>query len=264
MTNRFKRQLSLTDAQIGLWLGLANPYTAELCASAGFDWVLIDGEHAPNHLQSILAQLQAIAGTAAEPVVRPLCGDVNTIKQLLDIGAQTLLVPMVESAAHARAIVAATRYPPEGVRGVGSALARASNWNRCSDYLETVALDICVIMQIETADAVSNAGEIVKVDGVDGLFVGLSDLAASMGHLGRPDHPAVMSAFDLIVGVAMDAGKAVGTLAANEEIARYAIAAGCRFVGVGSDVGLLARATTNLAGTFGRRKSDERVEPSVY
>lgn len=264
MTNRFKARLGSADAQIGLWLGLANSYTAELCASAGFDWVVVDGEHAPNDLRNILAQLQAIAGTSAEPVVRPLSGDANSIKQLLDIGAQTLLIPMVETADQARQVVAATRYPPAGIRGVGSALARASNWNRQPAYLEIATNGLCIIAQIETAAAVQNVQEIAATDGIDALFVGLSDLAASLGHLGMPAHPTVQSAFETVIAAANEIGKPVGTLAANEVIARRALDAGCRFVSVGSDVGLLAKATTSLASAFGRSEQVSSVGTSIY
>ena len=178
--NRFKAALKTGRPQIGLWLGLADSYAAELSAGAGFDWLLIDAEHAPNDLRSILGQLQAIAPYPASAVVRPPVGEVHRLKQLLDIGAQTILVPMIETADQARAMVTAVRYPPEGVRGVGSGLARASAFGRIPDYLHTAGREVCLLLQVESRRALDNLVEILTVDGVDGIFVGPADLA------GRP------------------------------------------------------------------------------
>ncbi|HLX02054.1 MAG TPA: HpcH/HpaI aldolase/citrate lyase family protein, partial [Trinickia sp.] len=175
--NTFKAALRRNEPLIGLWLGLANPYSAEVVAGAGFDWLLIDGEHAPNTLTTTLAQLQAIAAYPSQPVVRVPCNDTVLIKQALDIGAQTLLVPMVQNAEEARAAVAATRYPPQGVRGVGSALARASRWSRVPEYLQRANGEIAVLVQAETREALANLAEISAVDGVDGVFIGPADLA---------------------------------------------------------------------------------------
>lgn len=170
-TNTFKAALKSGErAQIGLWLGLADPICAEICAGAGFDWVLIDGEHAPNDVRSILAQLQAVAPHPVHPIVRPVSGDVQLIKQLLDIGAQTLLVPMVETAEQAKLLVSAMRYPPAGIRGVGAALARASQWNRVTDYLHLANDQMCLLVQVETRLGLDNLDAIARVEGVDGVF----------------------------------------------------------------------------------------------
>jgi 4-hydroxy-2-oxoheptanedioate aldolase len=249
--NSFKAALKARSRpQIGLWLGLANAYCAEICAGAGFDWLLIDGEHAPNDLRSILAQLQAVAAYPVHPVVRPVAGDVNLIKQLLDIGAQTLLVPMVESAAHARQLVAAMRYPPTGIRGVGSALARASAWNRHSAYLHEADQEMCLLVQIENREGLENLEAIAAVDGVDGIFIGPSDLSGAMGYLGRPDHPEVQAAIDEAIRRIHTCGRAAGILAVSEPLVRRYLSLGCAFVAVGLDTSLLARATQELARKF--------------
>jgi 4-hydroxy-2-oxoheptanedioate aldolase len=259
-TNLFKQRIRNRAEQIGLWLGLADAYVAQLCGNAGFEWVLIDGEHAPNDLRSILLQLQALEAGPAQAVVRALNGGSDTLKQLLDIGARNLLVPMVETAAQAQAVVAATRYPPAGIRGVGSALARASNWGRQSDYLATASADICVIVQIETPAGVEHAREIIATEGVDGVFIGLSDLAATIGHIGNPGHPDVLDAFASVVGKAIQLGKPAGTLVVNEALARHALAMGCSFLAVGSDVGLLVRGAADL---LSRYHADRTPSPTV-
>lgn len=187
--NRFKQRLQRGETQIGLWLGLADAYCAELAANAGFDWLLIDGEHAPNDLRGMLGQLQAVAPYDSQPVIRPVIGDTALIKQVLDIGVQTLLVPMVETADQARQLVRAMRYPPGGVRGVGSALARASRWNRIPGYLEEADAQMCLLVQIENREGLDNLDAIAAVDGVDGVFIGPADLSAAMGHRGIPGTP---------------------------------------------------------------------------
>src|SRR5215470_14418232 len=187
--NAFKAALRAGRPQIGLWLGLADAYTAELFATTGFDWLAIDAEHAPNDPRTVLAQLQAMAPYPAQPVVRTASGDAALLKQYLDVGAQTLLVPMVDSAEQAQRIVAATRYPPEGIRGVGSALARASRWNRYADYLHVANEQIGLLVQAESASALGELDAIARVDGIDGVFIGPADLAASMGRRGQPTHP---------------------------------------------------------------------------
>ena len=166
--------------------GLADPVCAEICAGAGFDWLVIDGEHAPNDVRSVLAQLQAVAPYPVHPVVRPLSGDVNLIKQMLDIGAQTLLIPMVESAAQARQLVSAMRYPPEGIRGIGAALARAARWDRIPNYVHEANAQMCLLVQVETRKGLENLEAIAGVEGVDGVFIGPADLSAAMGHPGNP------------------------------------------------------------------------------
>src|SRR5215831_3430093 len=170
--NEFKEALRAGRPQIGLWLGLANAYASELLASTGFDWLAIDAEHAPNDPRSVLAQLQALAPYEVQPVVRTASGDATLLKQYLDIGAQTLLIPMVESAEQATRIVAATRYPPVGIRGVGSALARASRWNQVSDYLRGCQQEICVLVQVESALGLDDLPNIAAIEGVDGVLFG--------------------------------------------------------------------------------------------
>src|SRR5580658_208061 len=249
--NTFKAGLqSGGRAQIGLWLGLADPICAEICAGAGFDWLLIDGEHAPNDVRSILAQLQAIAPYPVHPIVRPVSGDVQLIKQLLDIGAQTLLVPMVESAEQAQQLVAAMRYPPAGIRGGGAALARASQWNRVTNYLHEANDQMCLLVQVETRLGLENLDAIAAVDGVDGVFIGPSDLSAALGHLGKPGSPDVQQAIEGAIGRIRASGRAAGILATEESQARRYLSLGCTFVAVGLDATLLSRATQELARKF--------------
>lgn len=248
--NPFKRALREGSVQIGFWLALADPYAAEICATAEFDWLLIDGEHAPNDLRSILGQLQAVAPYPAHAVVRPVSGDTALIKHLLDIGATSLLVPMVETAEEARRIVAATRYPPGGIRGVGSALARASRWNTTAEYLDSADAQICVLVQIESEAGLHAIDDIAAVPGVDGLFIGPSDLAASLGYRGEPGHAQVVAAIEVAIARILRSGKAAGLLTPDETLARRYIELGATFVAVGSDVALLARNAGALARTF--------------
>lgn len=249
--NRFKTALQSRNAQIGLWLSLANSYTAELCATAGFDWLLLDSEHAPNDVRAILQQLQAVAAYASHPIVRPVTGDVALIKQLLDIGAQTLLIPMVDTAEQAQHMVAATRYPPEGIRGVGSAAARASRWGQRTDYLTRANDEICLLVQAETRTALDNLEAICAVDGVDGVFIGPADLAASLGHRGNPGHPEVQAAIEDAMRRIIASGKAAGTLVSDNALARRYLDLGCTFVAVGLEARLLAVAARALRAEFG-------------
>lgn len=248
--NTFKQRLRTGQAQIGLWLGLADPYCAELAANAGFDWLLLDGEHAPNDLRGLLGQLQALAPYPAQPIVRPVIGDTALIKQLLDIGAQTLLVPMVESAEQARQLVRAMRYPPHGVRGVGSALARASRWNSLPGYLDQADEQMCLLVQVENREGLANLDAICAVEGVDGVFIGPADLSADMGHRGDPGHPEVQAAIDDAIVRIGRAGKAAGILSADEALARRYIELGAAFVAVGVDTTVLMRGLQTLAGKF--------------
>jgi 4-hydroxy-2-oxoheptanedioate aldolase len=248
--NTFKQAIAEPGARIGLWLGLGDPYTAELCATAGFDWLLVDGEHAPNDLRSMLGTLQAVAPYPVHPVVRVPHGDAALIKQVLEIGATSLLVPMVESAGQARELVRATRYPPQGLRGVGSGLARSSRWSSYPKYLHEANERICLLVQVESVEALAQIDAIAAVEGVDGVFIGPSDLSASMGYLGEPAHPEVRAAIDAAIGRILAAGKAPGVLTVDEALARHYIELGARFVAVGVDATLLARATRALAAAF--------------
>lgn len=248
---------------IGIWLGLADSYSAELCAGIGFDWVLIDSEHAPNTLHTVVAQLQAVAGTAVTAMVRPPTSAPDTIKQYLDIGAHTLLLPMINTAEQAAAAVSATRYPPAGTRGVGSALARASRWGLDRDYLATANTRSFLVAQIETPQAVSNIDAITSVEGIDAIFVGQSDLAATMGHLGNPMHRDVQEAVAHVVARAHRLDKPVGTLASSPSLVDAARLLGCEFVAVGTDVGLLTRGGASLLAAHRRRGTVVGV-PSAY
>ncbi|MFN3954472.1 MAG: 4-hydroxy-2-oxoheptanedioate aldolase [Pararhodobacter sp.] len=260
--NRFKAALAARQRQFGLWLGLANPYTAEICAGAGFDWLVIDGEHAPNDLPRMLEQLQALAGHDVAPVVRVPIGETWLIKQVLDLGAQTVLVPMVESAAQARELVRAMRYPPEGVRGVGAALARASNFNRAPGYLGGANAQVCLLVQVESRAGLAAIEEIAALDGVDGIFIGPADLAADMGHLANPGAAEVKAAvLDGIARIAR-AGCAPGILTGDRAFVHECLDAGAVFVAVGSDVGLLSAASSALAAAFRQGASGARAEGS--
>lgn len=248
--NPFKQALQGSAAQIGLWLALADPYSAELCATAAFDWLLIDGEHGPNDLRSMLSILQAVAPHAAHPVVRIPHGDPALIKQVLEIGATTLLVPMVESAQQARRLVRAMRYPPEGIRGVGSGLARSSRWGAIPAYLQQANEQVSLLVQVETVGALERLDDIAAVEGVDGVFIGPADLSASMGYLGQPGHPQVRAVVEAGIARILAAGKAPGVLATDEAVARRYIALGARFVAVGVEASMLAAATRELARRF--------------
>lgn len=260
--NRFKAEIAAGRPQIGLWQALASPYTAEICAGAGFDWLLIDGEHAPNDVPLILAQLQAVAAYPVEPVVRLACADPVQVKQVLDLGARTLLLPMIESADDAEKMVRATRYPPRGMRGVGSAIGRASRWNRTDGYLAHAETDQCLLLQIESVAGLDNLDAITCVEGVDGIFIGPSDLAAALGHLGEPTAPPVQRAIEDAIRRIVGLGKAAGILMADVALAERYLELGAMFVAVGTDVTLLARGAEALARRFGR--SEQRALGGVY
>ncbi len=237
-------------AQVGMWVCSGSPVIAEICATSGLDWLLIDAEHSPNGLESISAQLIAVHGNGTLAMVRPPIGDQVGIKQLLDLGAQNLLIPMVDTAEQAATLVSYTRYPPRGVRGVGSALARASRWNRIENYLARAEETVSLTVQIETVEAVTNISEIAGVDGVDAIFIGPSDLAASMGLLGQQDHPDVVASAMSCIEAVKKVGKKVGINAFNPTTAQKYIDAGVDFILVGADVAMIARAGEALADTF--------------
>ncbi|MBI6549613.1 4-hydroxy-2-oxoheptanedioate aldolase [Xenorhabdus lircayensis] len=265
LTNRFKQVLKAGQPQIGLWLGLCSGYSAEILAGTGFDWLLIDGEHAPNDISTILAQLQGIAPYPSQPVVRPAWNDPVMIKQLLDIGVQTLLLPMIQNAEQAHQAVRATRYPPSGIRGVGSALARASRWNRIPDYLSRANDEMCVLVQVETREALQNLPEIAAVEGVDGVFIGPADLSADMGHMGNPQHPEVKAAIEQAIVQIKASGKAAGILMTHVDVAQHYLDLGALFVAVGVDTTLLTEAANALAASFGKIREEQRIPSSnVY
>lgn len=248
--NQFKQALTTGQTQYGLWLGLPDPSCAEICASAGFDWLLIDTEHAPYSMQDVLRQLQAIAAYNVSVLVRPVEGNTAIIKQLLDVGAQTLLVPMVDTPEQARQLVQAVRYPPQGIRGLGTSMARAARWNRVSDYIRQANDQICLIVQAETVAALKNLAAIAAVDGVDAVFIGPSDLSASMGYPGNPSHPDVVTAIEKGFKTILNAGKAAGVLAVDSQLAKSYSEKGASFIGVGVDAALLANASQQLVNQF--------------
>ena len=248
--NQFKQTLKEGRVQIGLWQALANPYTVEICAGAGYDWLLLDAEHAPNDIPLLVAQLQAMQGSSSHPIIRPPVGETWIIKQLLDIGAQTLLIPMVESGAQAVDLVKATRYPPQGVRGVGAALARASRFNRIPDYLQTANDQICLLLQVESRAGLAALDEIAATEGVDGVFIGPADLAADMGFLGKPGAPEVQAEVEKALVRIQSHGKAAGILTGDLALARQYVELGATFVAIGNDVTLFANATNKLLADF--------------
>ena len=247
----FRERLTAAERPfVGMWVCSGSPVIAEIAAGSGVDWLLIDMEHAANSLESILHQLQAVARYPVVPVVRVPWNDAVIIKQVLDLGAQSIIVPMVSSADEAAAAVAATRYPPLGIRGVGSALSRSARWNRVDGYLQDAAAHVSLTVQIETAAGVEHAAEIAAVDGVDAVFVGPSDLAASLGLLGQQAHPEVLDAVARTFAAVKAAGKAVGVNAFDPAGADAYIAQGADFVAVGADVAMLARSSEALAARF--------------
>lgn len=248
-SNKLKQALAENRRQIGLWCSLANNVTAEIVAGSGFDWLLIDVEHSPNDLRSVLAQLQAVAPYPLEPVVRLPNADPILIKQYMDIGARSLLLPNVDSAEEARQIVAATRYPQGGIRGVSLA-QRSNRYGRIPNYHQQAERDICVVVQIESPAAVQAAEDIAAVEGIDALFVGPSDLSSNMGHLIQPQVEEVQQAIASVHAAARKAGKPVGILAPVEADAQRYLELGYTMVAVGTDQGLLIKASDQLAQRF--------------
>jgi 4-hydroxy-2-oxoheptanedioate aldolase len=247
--NPFKRALKAAKPQIGLWSSLSSNYSVEVIAGAGFDWILLDCEHSPNDLESLLTQLQAAAPYPTHPVVRVPWNDMVTIKRVLDVGAQSLLIPYVSTAEEARAAVAHTRYPPAGVRGVAGT-TRATRFGRVKAYAKRAHEEICVLVQVETQAAVDNIEAICAVEGVDGVFIGPADLHASLGYTGEIANPKVKPLIDEAIKRIRKAGKAPGILTPNEADAKHWLGCGGLFVAVGADVGILARGAEALADKF--------------
>jgi len=251
--NPFKQALANKQAQIGLWLSLANGYCAEICAGAGFDWLLLDGEHSPTSLPTLLSQLHAMgAYPGTHPIGRvPLGhGEAGTaiIKQFLDLGFQTLLVPMVDTPEQAAALVQAMRYPPDGIRGMAG--SRASRWGRYPNYAREANEQTCLLVQAESQTALDNLEAIAATPGIDGVFIGPADLSASLGHPGGAQHPQVRKAIDDAIRRIVKSGKAAGILVSDEKLARHYLALGATFVAVGLDVQILVRQTSSLAALF--------------
>ncbi|MFZ4650784.1 MAG: aldolase/citrate lyase family protein [Rubrivivax sp.] len=247
--NRFKRALLEGRHQLGLWCSLSHHYPLEVVAGAAFDWLLLDLEHSPNDLESLLAQLQAAAAYPPAAVVRVPWNDTVAIKRVLDVGAQTLLIPYVQNVEEARAAVAATRYPPEGVRGVAG-LTRATRFGRIPQYARRAQQELCLLVQLETKDALQHIEAIAALDGIDGIFIGPADLHASLGHAGEIAHPEVWPLIEDAIGRIRAAGKAPGILMVDEARARRCMELGTLFTAVGSDVGILARGADALAARF--------------
>lgn len=248
--NPFLRRLRDGHSQIGLWCTLSTAYGVEVVAGAGFDWLLLDTEHSPGDVLTVLSQLQALSGFAqVAPVVRPATNDPVLIKRYLDIGARSLLIPYVQSAEEARAAVAATRYPQSGMRGVSS-LTRATQFGRITDYVQRADDNIALLVQIETQSGLDALEEIAAVDGVDGIFVGPGDLAASLGHIGELSHPDVVQAVEDAIVRIVACKKPAGILTADVAFARRCLELGATFTAVGIDVGILARGADQLAAAF--------------
>ncbi|MFG1230273.1 4-hydroxy-2-oxoheptanedioate aldolase [Xanthobacter wiegelii] len=247
--NAFKAALIEGRQQLGLWCTLSSAYATEVVAGAGFDWLLLDTEHSPAELTTVLAQLQAVSAYPVSPVVRPAANDAVLIKRLLDIGAQSLLIPYVQNAEEARAAVAATRYPPDGIRGV-SALTRATRFGRVKNYAREAARELCLLVQVETQEALDQIEAIAAVEGVDGIFIGPGDLAASLGHVGDLKHTRVVDAVENAVSHIRAAGKPAGILTGDTAFAKRCIDLGTTFTAIGVDAGILARNLEQLLSAF--------------
>jgi 4-hydroxy-2-oxoheptanedioate aldolase len=242
MTNKLKQALAAGQMQIGLWLTLGDASAAEIAGQAGYDWCLIDGEHGPYDPSAILGQLRALAPSATEPVVRVPIGEDWVIKQVLDLGVNSLLVPMVDTGEQAAHLVRATRYAPEGHRGMGAAIARASGYGTDTGYVARANDEICLILQAETRKAVENIDAIAGTDGVDAVFIGPADLSADMGHRGNPGAPEVVEAIAHAVTRIRAAGKAAGILHYDSTNYAYYRDLGVTFLGTGAESSLLRAA----------------------
>ena len=247
--NAFKHALAAGRLQIGLWSSLCSPIVAEVIGDAGFDWILLDTEHSPNEPPDLLAQMQAMARGTATPIVRPAWNDPVLIKRVLDIGAPAILVPFVQNAEEARRAVEACRYPPAGIRGITTS-GRGARFGRVKDYLAKAGAEICVLVQVETREALAEIEAIAGVDGIDGVFIGPADLSASLGHIGNPSHPEVQAAIEDAARRLKAVGVPSGILAPVEADARRYIEWGYGFVAVGSDLGLMVKTADALAAAF--------------
>ncbi len=247
--NTFKRALRAGEHQLGIWSILSSHVTVEVIAGAGFDWVVLDTEHAPNELPMVLSQLQAMTGGTAHPIVRIPWNDAVDFKRYLDIGAQTILVPYVETGEQAQSAVAAMRYPPRGMRGYSGA-PRAAGFGRIQNYPQHCEEELCLLVQVETRLGLENLESIAGVEGVDGVFIGPGDLSAALGHVGNQKHPEVLVVIEETIQRILACGKPAGILMGDEELARRYIDLGCLFTAVGSDVGILARGSEQLAARF--------------
>ncbi|MFS4581382.1 HpcH/HpaI aldolase family protein [Phaeobacter sp. C3_T13_0] len=248
--NRFKQALSNGDRQIGCWMSFGEAAVAEVMGTCGFDWLVIDGEHAPNDIRSIRDQLMALGASPSHPVVRVPIGETWIIKQALDSGAQTLLVPMVESAEQARELVRACQYPPQGTRGVGATAARATQFGSHDAYIQTSDQEICLLLQVENRKGIENLDDILTVDGVDGVFIGPADLSTDMGHQGNSAHPQVQAVIADALARIKASGRAPGILGTSPEATQVYHDMGAQFLAVGIDVMVLARSARALAAEW--------------
>jgi 4-hydroxy-2-oxoheptanedioate aldolase len=250
--NLFKRSLAAGKAQIGLWSTLASPFVSELLAGAGFDWIMLDTEHTPTDVPLMLQQLQAVSAERLRPtsaVVRPAWNDPVLIKRYLDIGAQSLLLPFVQNAEEAAAAVASMRYAPRGIRGMGGTM-RASHFGRDANYVQEAEKELCLLVQVETPEALDNIESIAAIDGVDGIFIGPADLSATMGYPGEIHHPEVRKAVNDAIRRILACGKAPGILMVDETRARECLELGALFVAVATDQVLLRKAADEVAARF--------------
>ena len=260
--NPLLAKLATGKTQYGLWLGIPDTSVAEMMANAGFDWLVIDHEHGPYELRDVMHHLQAIAPYDAAPLVRSVDGNPGLLKKLCDIGVQSFLVPMIDTAEQAAAVVDAVKYPPEGNRGLGTSLARAARWNAIPGYAHDANDEMCVIVQAETATAIENLDAIAKTKGIDGVFFGPSDLSASMGHVGKPGHPDVVAAIREGIATVRAAGKHAGLLCLDESQIGDFVAAGANFVGIGVDTLLIGNAARSLAARV--NEDDDSVPSAGY
>jgi 4-hydroxy-2-oxoheptanedioate aldolase len=262
--NRFKQVMASGDTRYGMWLGLPDSSVAEIAAGAGFDWLLIDHEHGPFELRDVFSHLQAIAPYPVAPIVRPVDDNPALLKKLLDMGVQTFLVPMVDDAAQAEAIVRALRYPPAGTRGLGTSMARGARWNQVPGYLQEANEEICLVVQVETAGAMDNLDAILAVEGVDGVFIGPSDLSASMGPVGNAAHPEVVEVINQGLAAIRAAGKYSGMLCMDPALVEGYVSQGANFVGVAVDTLLLTQGAARLVRQFKGGDSGEEKPQAGY
>lgn len=249
--NRFRAGLATGKTQFGVWLGIPDSSAAEIMAGAGFDWLLVDHEHGSFELRDVMTHLQVMAAYDVAPIVRPVDGNATLLKKLCDLGAQSFIVPMIDTAEQAAAVVSAVRYPPEGVRGMGTSLARAARWNAVQGYAGQANGEMVVIVQAETVTAIRNLEAIAAVPGIDGVFIGPSDLSASMGHVGDVSHPEVVDTVSDAIRRIRAAGKHAGLLCLDEAMIAHYEECGANFIGIGVDTLLLGNAARRLAGSRG-------------
>ncbi len=260
--NSMLKRLETGSAQYGLWLGIPDTSVAEMMAGAGFDWLVVDHEHGPFELRDVMHHLQAMAAHDVAPIVRPVDGSASLLKKFCDIGVQSFLVPMIDTPEQATAVVSAVKYPPDGMRGLGTSMARAARWNTTPNYVADANQEICVIVQAETVKAIENLDAIARTDGVDGVFFGPSDLSASMGLIGQAGHPEVVAAVTEGIATVRAAGKHAGLLCLDQSQVSHYVSAGANFVGVGVDTLLIGNSARALAATFSNDK--ESKAPAGY